>query len=66
MLDHPGLMFADPAFALAHLQLGRAGKKGGDRARAKAAYGDFLKLWKDADVDIPILKQGRAEYAGLP
>jgi hypothetical protein len=38
----------------------------GDRAKAKAAYQDFLTLWKDADPDIPLLKQAQAEYAKLP
>jgi hypothetical protein len=37
----------------------------GDTAKAKAAYKDFLKLWKDADPDIPILKQAKDEYAKL-
>jgi eukaryotic-like serine/threonine-protein kinase len=51
--------------ALAHLQLGRAYVMTGDTAKAKAAYKDFLTLWKDADQDIPILKQAKAEYAKL-
>jgi hypothetical protein len=51
--------------ALAHLQLGRAYATQGDTAKAKAAYQDFLTLWKDADPDIPILKQAKAEYAKL-
>jgi hypothetical protein len=51
--------------ALAHLQLGRAYVLMGDTAKAKAAYQDFLTLWKDAGPDIPILKQARAEYAPL-
>jgi eukaryotic-like serine/threonine-protein kinase len=50
---------------LAHLQLGRAYAMAGDTAKAKAAYQDFLELWKDADADIPILKQARKEFAGL-
>jgi len=45
------------------LQLGRAFVSAGDRTNAKAAYQDFLTLWKDADPDIPILKQAQAEYA---
>jgi hypothetical protein len=45
------------------LQLGRAYALQGDTAKAKAAYQDFLTLWKDADSDIPILKQAKAEYA---
>ena len=51
--------------ALAHLQIGRAYAIQGDTAKAKAAYQDFLTLWKDADPDIPILKQAKAEYAKL-
>jgi hypothetical protein len=37
----------------------------GDTAKSKAAYQDFLTLWKDADSDIPVLKQAKAEYAKL-
>jgi hypothetical protein len=51
--------------ALAHLQLGRAYALSGYKIKAKAAYQDFLTLWKDADPNIPILKQARAEYAKL-
>jgi len=51
--------------ALAHLGLARAYALQGDSARARAAYQDFLALWKDADPDIPILKQAKAEYAKL-
>lgn len=53
--------------ALAHLQLGRAQAKAlpEDLARARQAYQDFFALWKDADPDIPILKQAKAEYAKL-
>jgi len=51
--------------ALVHLGLGRACALQGDTARAKAAYQDFLALWKDADPDIPVLKQAKAEYAKL-
>ena len=55
----------DPIGALAHLQLGRARALSGDNAGARAAYQDFLALWKDADSDIPILKEAKAEYAKL-
>jgi len=65
ILDHPGLVFCDPVGALAHLQLGRAYAISGDQAKAKAAYQDFLTIWKGADPDIPILKQAKAEYAKL-
>ena len=65
ILDHPGIMVGDPIGVLAHLQLGRAYAMQGDDAKAKAVYQDFLTLWKDADLDIPILKQAKAEYAKL-
>src|SRR5580704_3541770 len=65
ILDHPGIMIGDPIGVLAHLQLGRAYAMQGDTTTAKAAYQDFLTLWKDADPDIPILKQAKAEYAKL-
>ena len=63
ILDHPGIMVGDPIGVLAHLQLGRAYGMRGDTTKAKAAYQDFLTLWKDADPDIPVLKQAKAEYA---
>jgi eukaryotic-like serine/threonine-protein kinase len=65
VLDHRGLVFADPIGALAHLQLGRAMTLVKDRSNATRAYQDFLTLWKDADPDIPILEQARTEYANL-
>jgi tetratricopeptide (TPR) repeat protein len=65
VLNHRGIVFADPIGALAHLQLGRAYVASGDTAKAKNAYQDFLTLWKDADEDLPVLKQARAEYARL-
>ncbi|MDQ2900948.1 MAG: hypothetical protein M3Y07_14290 [Acidobacteriota bacterium] len=65
ILDHRGIVVSDPIGALAHLQLGRALVLAGDKTKAKTAYQDFLKLWKDADSDIPVLKQARAEYARL-
>ena len=51
--------------ALAHLGLARALAASGDSAGARTAYQDFLTLWKDADPDIPLLKQAKAEYAKL-
>ena len=66
ILDHRGLVFADPAGAMARLQLGRAYAMSGDKAKARSAYQDFLALWKDADPDIPILKKAKAEYTKLP
>jgi eukaryotic-like serine/threonine-protein kinase len=65
IVDHRGLVVNEPIGALAHLEIGRAYAMSGDSARAKAAYKDFLTLWKDADPDIPILKQAKAEYAKL-
>ena len=65
ILDHPGIMIGDPIGVLAHLQLGRAYAMQGDNAKARVAYQDFLTLWKDADPDIPVLKQANAEYATL-
>jgi hypothetical protein len=50
---------------LARLGLARAYPMQGSPAKARAAYLDFLTLWKDADPDIPILKQAKAEYAKL-
>jgi predicted Zn-dependent protease len=65
VLDHRAIVVLDSIGALAHLQLGRALAMTGDKTKAKAAYRDFLTLWKDADPDIPILKQAKAEYAKL-
>ena len=64
ILDHPGLVQSEPIGALAHLELGRAYVLSGETAKAHAAYEDFFALWKDADPDIPILKQAKAEFAG--
>jgi tetratricopeptide (TPR) repeat protein len=64
-LDHRGIVINFPLGALAHLGLARAYALSGDTAKAKTAYNDFLTLWKDADPDIPILKQAKAEYAKL-
>jgi eukaryotic-like serine/threonine-protein kinase len=64
-LDHRTLVANNPLFVLAHLQIGRAYAMQGDTAKAKAAYQEFLTLWKDADPDVPILKEAKAEYAKL-
>jgi serine/threonine protein kinase/tetratricopeptide (TPR) repeat protein len=65
VLDHPGVVGFSDQGALAHLGLARAYALQGDTTKAKAAYQDFLALWKDADPDIPIFKQAKAEYATL-
>jgi DNA-binding winged helix-turn-helix (wHTH) protein/tetratricopeptide (TPR) repeat protein len=66
ILDHPGLAQNQPIGALAHLELGRARALAGDIAKAKDQYRQFLTLWKDADPDIPILRQAVSEYGALP
>jgi hypothetical protein len=65
ILAHPGIVLYNQHGALAHLGLARAYALQGDTAKAKTAYQDFLTLWKDADLDIPILKQAKVEYAKL-
>jgi len=65
ILDHRGVLVSDPVGALARLQLARSFALSGDMAKAKAAYQDFLTLWKDADPDIPALKQAKVEFAKL-
>jgi DNA-binding winged helix-turn-helix (wHTH) protein/tetratricopeptide (TPR) repeat protein len=65
ILDHRGLVLNHPIGALAHLGLGRAYVLQGDTVKAKTAYQDFLTLWKDADPDIPVLRQAKTEYARL-
>jgi eukaryotic-like serine/threonine-protein kinase len=64
-IDHRGLVMNFPWGALARLGLARAYALQGDTAKAKAAYQDFLTLWKDADPDIPIFIAAKAEYAKL-
>jgi eukaryotic-like serine/threonine-protein kinase len=64
-LGHRGIVLNFPLGALAHLGLARAYALSGDTAKARTAYQDFLALWKDADPDIPILKEAKAEYAKL-
>ena len=65
IVDHPGTTVNFITGALAHLQLGRAQAMMGDKAAARKSYQDFLTLWKDADPDIPIYQQAKAEYARL-
>jgi predicted Zn-dependent protease len=65
ILDHRGVVGNEPIGALAHLGLARAYAMQGDTAKAKAAYQDFLTLWKDADPDVPILIAAKSEYAKL-
>jgi tetratricopeptide (TPR) repeat protein len=65
ILDHSSIVGNEPIGALAHLGLGRAYALSGDSAKAKTAYRDFFALWNNADLDIPVLKQAKAEYAKL-
>jgi len=65
LIDHRGVVQNFVLGALVHLQLGRAYLATGDAAKARVRYQEFLTLWKDADPDIPILKQAKAEYAKL-
>jgi serine/threonine protein kinase/tetratricopeptide (TPR) repeat protein len=65
LIQARGLAVNDPIAALARLGLARAQFVGGDRGKAKASYEDFFQLWKDADPDVPVLKQARAEYGKL-
>ena len=65
LLNHRGLVGTDVIGALAHLQIARAQKMMGDEAAARKSYETFLDLWKNADPDIPIYQQAKAEYAQL-
>jgi eukaryotic-like serine/threonine-protein kinase len=65
IIDHSSAVQNDPVGALAHLGVARAYLLAGDTTKARTAYQDFLGLWKDADSDVPILKEAKAEYAKL-
>src|SRR5579862_35924 len=66
ILDHPGIMLNDPMGPMARLQLARALSASGDRAKSAAVYKSLLALWKDADPDIPVVQEARAESAQQP
>jgi tetratricopeptide (TPR) repeat protein len=65
ILDHPGIVLNDPIGPMARLQLARALSAAGDRAKSAATYKDLLALWKDADPDIPVVQQAKAESARM-
>ncbi len=65
LLAHPGLEMGDPVDAAARRQLALAWAMSGDNAKAKSAYQDFLKSWSEADQDVPMLVQAKAEFAKL-
>jgi len=65
ILDHPGMMLSDPMGPMARLQLARALSASGERVKSAAVYKDLLALWKDADADIPVVEEARAESGKL-
>jgi len=65
-LDHPGIVLNDPMGPMARLQLARALSASGDRAKSATVYKDLLALWKDADPDIPVVQEAKAESAKQP
>jgi tetratricopeptide (TPR) repeat protein len=65
VLDHRGVSPVSVVWVLAHVGLARANAMAGEENKARSAYQQFFTLWKDADPDIPILKQAKAEYASL-
>ena len=65
ILDHRGAAALTEVYPVAHLGLARAYVQEGDTAKAGAAYQNFFALWKDADPDVPVLKEAKAEYAKL-
>jgi eukaryotic-like serine/threonine-protein kinase len=65
ILDHPGIMLNDPMGPMARLQLARALALSGDRAKSAAVYKDLLSIWKDADPDVPLIRETRAEAAKI-
>jgi tetratricopeptide (TPR) repeat protein len=65
IIDHRSIVLVDPMDAMARLQLARALALSGDTVKAKGAYQNLLDLWKDADPDIPVVKEARAKYAEL-
>ena len=65
VIDHRGIVGSAPYGVRARLEVARACVLEGDTSKARAAYQEFLTLWKDADPDIPILRQAQAEFAKL-
>ena len=66
IVDHRSIVLVDPMYALARLQLARALVLSGETVKAKSAYSDLLTLWKNADPDIRVVKDARAEFVRLP
>jgi len=66
IVDHRSIVLADPMDTMARLQLARALAAAGDTVKAKGAYDNLFTVWKNADPDIAVIKDARAEYAQLP
>jgi hypothetical protein len=65
IVDHPGYILNSPLGPLAKLGLARAHALAGEKDKSRTAYQDFLGIWKNADPDIPVLREAKAEYAKL-
>jgi tetratricopeptide (TPR) repeat protein len=65
IIAHRGLLMVDPLDAIARLQLARAYIKMGDASKGKAVYSDLLSIWKDADRDLPLVRQAKTEFTHL-
>jgi len=65
LIDNPGLCWGYITGPLARLQLGRAEHLMGNNPSARESYEEFLAIWKDADPDVPIYREAKAEYAQL-
>ncbi len=65
ILEHRGVDPVSPFYPLAHLRLARAYTAAGETEKSRQAYQDFLALWKDADPDIPLFREAKADYARL-
>ena len=65
LIDHPGAIINCPTGALARLGIARSYAQAGEKEKARAAYEDLFKLWKDADPDFTLLLQAESEYAKL-
>ena len=65
ILDHRGVDPLSVLYPLSHIGVARAAALAGDKPKSRGAYQDFLALWKDADADIPVLREAKAEYAKL-
>jgi eukaryotic-like serine/threonine-protein kinase len=66
ILDHSDVVGNEPIGSLAHLRLARSYSFSADATKARTYYQNFLPIWKNADPDVSILKQAKAEYAKLP